>query len=94
MKRKKLTKNEREAFDAAGAKADANARRLLELAERALATLEAEDPNRPTRRPPIPANLTGRDAERARADADARWLRQLAERAQAKLDAQRPGESA
>ena len=92
MKRKKLTKSERDAFEAARTRADVNARRLRELAELALAKLDSEDPHRPTLRPSIPRGLNGRDLERATADADARWLRELAERAQAELDAQRPGQ--
>jgi hypothetical protein len=42
VNRKKLTKAEREEFKIARARADANARRLRELAERAQAKLEAE----------------------------------------------------
>jgi hypothetical protein len=42
VKRKKLTKAERKEFEVARARADANARRLRELAERAQAKLEAE----------------------------------------------------
>jgi hypothetical protein len=41
VKRKKLTKAEREEFRAARERADANARRLRELAERAQAKLDA-----------------------------------------------------
>jgi hypothetical protein len=42
VKRKKLTKAEREEFEMARARADRNARRLRELAERAEAKLDAQ----------------------------------------------------
>ena len=93
MKRKKLTKAEREEFAVARARADANAKGLRELAERALAKLDANDPHRATRRPPIPPTNSEREAARVRADVNARWLRELAERAQAELDAERSRES-
>jgi hypothetical protein len=88
MKRKKLTKAEREARDAERARVLANAQRTRDLAERALARREPEN------LPPFKLHPTRaeRAAERERMRANAQRTRELAERAQAKLDAQRPAD--
>jgi hypothetical protein len=94
VKRRKLTRAEREERDAEHARILANAQRTRELAEQAQAKLEGRDPNGLPRSTPFKLNPTRaeREAERARMLANAQRTRELAERAQAKLDAQRSSE--
>jgi hypothetical protein len=78
MKKRKLTRAEREAQEAERRQALENARRTRELAERALAKLDPEYKPRGER-----------EYGRNRVLENARRTRELAERAQAKLDAKR-----
>jgi hypothetical protein len=81
MKRKKLTKAEREEMDARHARVVENVERTRKLAERAQAKLDLDY------RPP-----KDRRYSRRRMLENTRRTRELAERAQAKLDAQRSSE--
>jgi len=80
MKKRKLTKAEREAVAAERARALENARRTRELAESAMARLD------PSWKPPA-------KYDRSTVLENARRTRELAELAQAKLDARRAAES-
>jgi hypothetical protein len=94
VKRKKLTRAEREEWEAERARMLEHTQRTRELAERAQARLDSQSSSGRSQSPGFQLNPTKaeRETERTRMLENAQRTRELAERAQAKLERQRSSE--